>query len=678
MAWDQQLNDGRSTMMSYTCKILRFLAALILCGQVLRAQPFVHPGGLHTLADFERMKTNVLAGNHPWIDDWSELISDPQAQIHYRTHVQANMGASRQNADLDAHAAYLCALRWYISGDDTFANKATNILTTWALAVNQRPSGTDIPGLSGIPIFDFALAGEVLRAYPGWRMEHFGAFTNMMTQYLYPVCHDFLDRHNEACISRYWANWDACNMGAILAIGVLCDDTNKFNEAIAYFKGGAGNGAISNAVYFVHPDGLGQWQESGRDQEHTQLGIGVFGAMCEVAWNQGVDLFGYANNRLLAGAEYVARCNLSEPVPFKVYNNCDDVKQFYVSNLGLGRVDDRPVWELIYNHYVVRRGLSAPNVQKMAQLVRPEPGSVDHFGYGTLAFTLNSTVSPYRPPLAPTPTNLTASAGLERVILKWSPSSGDAAQGYRIQRATNVNGPFTTIRAWANNTFPEYEDVGVSNGMTYYYAVAAINQAGTNQNSAPVSATPSAPGPLPPGWAQKDIGSVSSAGIASYAKVGNNTFVIGGDGADIGGKADSFSFACTSVTNDFSFTARVLVNGSIKVGLMMREDLDADSRAVAITVGETGGRETRFRTRSSVGARMTAQSGNDYSYVPVWYRLQRNGNVFTAWQSADGVTWFKVGSSIVPMKAKYFAGFAVVGSTATFDNVTLAGISAAP
>ncbi len=652
-------------------KTLLFFVALFVCGQVLHAQPFVHPGGLHTRADLERMRTNVLAKNHPWIDDWNKLIADPQAQTNYRTHVRANMGASRQNADLDAHAAYLNALRWYISGDAKFANKATNILTAWATTVNQQPSGTDIPGLSGIPIFDFALAGEVLRAYPGWRSEHFNVFTNMMTQYFYPVCHDFLNRHNNACITRYWANWDACNLGAILAMGVLCDDTNKFNEAIDYFKGGAGNGAISNAVYFLHPDGLGQWQESGRDQEHAQLGVGLLGAMCQVAWNQGVDLFGYADNRLLAGAEYVAQCNLSEPVPYTTYNNCDNVKQFYVSNWELGRLDDRPIWELVYNHYVVRRGLRAPNVQKMAQLMRPEHGSTDHLGYGTLTFTLNAEASPYPPsPLAPTPANFTALAGVGRVKLKWSPSSGDTAQGYRIQRATNATGPFTTISSWAASTLPEYDDTRVNNGTTYYYVVAAINQSGTNANSAPASATPSAAGPLPAGWAQQDIGAVTSAGSASYAKIGDDTFVVRGGGSDIGGKADSFSFAYKSVTNDFTFTARVLINGSVKVGLMMREGLAADARAVAVTVGETGGREAKFRTRSTAGHSMSTQTGNDYSYAPVWFRLQRSGNVFTASQSADGVTWFKVGSSTVTMAPNYFAGLAVVASTATFDHVT--------
>ena len=49
----------------------------VVCGKTAFATSFVHPGGLHTLADLERMRTNVLAGNHPWIDGWQQLLRDP-------------------------------------------------------------------------------------------------------------------------------------------------------------------------------------------------------------------------------------------------------------------------------------------------------------------------------------------------------------------------------------------------------------------------------------------------------------------------------------------------------------------------------------------------------------------------------------------------------------------------
>ncbi len=616
------------------------------------------------------MKSNVLAGNHPWIDDWNKLITDSEAQTTYKAAAQANMGVSRQRADADAHAAYLNTIRWYISGDTNYAECAARICNEWSAAVNQVPTGTDIPGLSGIPIFDFALAGEVLRIYPGWKTSGFGTYTNMMVRYLYPVCHNFLAHHNDACISAYWANWDACNLGALIAMGVLCDDTNKFNEGVNYFKTGAGMGSISNAIPYLYAANMGQWQESGRDQEHAQLGVGLLGSACQVAWNQGLDLFGYSNNRLLAGAEYVAQYNLWKSVPYTYYNNCSSSKNFWPSINGRGRLD-RPIWELIYNHYVARQGLSAPNTTAMAKVMRPERGNGDHFGYGTLTFTLNAAASPYPPsPIPATPANLTATAGISLVTLRWA-SSGDTAQGYNVRRSTTSGGPYTSIASWTARAEPGYTDTRVADGTTYYYVVAAINQSGTSANSAQASATPAAAGALPAGWVRQDIGVVASAGGASHASAGGNTFIVSGNGAGLGGAADSCSYACMPVTGDLAFTGRLLINGRAKVGLMMRETLDANAKTLALTLGETGLRGTRFGTRASIGGSMSAQSGNDYTWTPVWYRLQRSGTTFTASHSPDGVAWFTVGSISVTVATNYYAGLAVCGGAAIFDNVTI-------
>jgi len=637
---------------------------------------FTHPGGLLTLTDLNRMKTEVAANAHPWIDDWNVLIADPLASSTYTNHATANMGTSRQLADQDAHAAYLNAIRWYISGDTSYANRAVTILNAWSAAVNVVPTGTDTPGLIGIPIFDFALAGEVLRIYSGWDTTHFTQFTTMMTTYLYPVVNDFLTNHNGAAIDHYWSNWDACNIGAKVAMGVLCDNQTIYNEGITYYETGAGNGSIMHAVNPMYNSGaLGQEQESGRDQEHAQLAVGLLASVCQVAWNQGLDLYAYASNRLLAGAEYVAQTNLSKTVPYTYYTNSDQANQCYISINGIGRLDDRPIWEMIYNHYVVLQGLSAPNVQAMAQLMRPEHGSSDHFGYGTLTFTLSAAASPYPPSsIAPVPTGLTATAGVGQVMLQWN-SSGDTAQGYTVQRATTSGGPYTTIASWTANTTPQYTDTDVTNGTTYYYVVAANNQSGTSANSTQASARPVVSGALPSGWAQQNIDTSNSAGSASFASVSNGTFVLGGYGTSIGGTADSFSYAYKSVTGNYTLIGRLLIDTSgtsNKVGLMMRDSLNANSMAVAVTLGETGGRETKFRTRLSNGANMTAQTGNDYTWMPVWYKLQRSGNTFTAYQSLDGVTWYIVGSSTtVSMANTYYVGLVACGSTtATFDNVT--------
>jgi regulation of enolase protein 1 (concanavalin A-like superfamily) len=640
-----------------------------------QARAFVHPGGLHTKADLDRMKSEVAAGAHPWIDGWDRLIADPKAQNNYRASPQENMG-SRQQAQNDATSAYLNAIRWYISGDKSYADCAVRNLNGWSAKVNQVPHGNDQPGLGGIPIGNFALAAEILRIYPGWAEEDQVRFKHMLLTYFYPACDDFLTYHNGGGNTRYWANWDTCNILAVMAIGVFCDDDEKFDQAVTYFKTGAGNGSILNAVNNLYPGGLGQWQESGRDQAHALGGMGLLAEACQVAWNQNVDLFGYSDNRLLAGAEYTAQYTLWKGVSYTYYTNADNAKQFYISTNYHGRLDNCQFFELLYNHYVVMKGLSAPNVERFAKVMRPENGNADLFGYGTLTYTLKADASPYPPsPVPPVPMDLTATAGIERVDLKWSPSGAYSTQGYNVLRATASEGPYNTVFSTTTNTSPRFTDTTVINGTTYYYVVSAINQAGASANSVPASATPVVGGPIPEGWVDGDVG--KAHGSSTYAGAANKTFVVVGEGAGIKSTADDCHYVYKTVTGDFTITARLIANkGNVdKTGLMMRESTDTDSPTLALTLGERGGREARFRTRRSKGEEATTQFGCDYTWTPVWFRLQRAGNIFTASQSSDGSAWFVIDTSTCPLAASYLVGMVAASgndaesATATFDNV---------
>ncbi|MEO7100184.1 MAG: alginate lyase family protein [Luteolibacter sp.] len=664
--------------MNYFCRTL--LGVLLPLAIILpaSAQNFVHPGGLHTRADLERMKTKVAAGEHPWIDGWNLLIKDPKAQDNYRARPAADMG-SRQRAQDDATAMYYNALRWSISGETRYADCAVRIANDWASTVHERPYGDD---LSGIPIGSFALAAEVLRAYPGWSKNDFNKFKEMMVKYWYPKSSDFLKNHRNGPVSRCWANWDACNMVAVLGIAVLCDDRAKFKEAVEYFKTGNGMGSILNAVPFVYPGGLGQWQEAGRDWAHTMGGQGLLAEFCQTAWNQGLDLFGYDDNKLLKGGEYAAQYTLWKGVPFTYYTNADNANQSYVSTNYKGRLAAAH-FELLYNHYVVRKGLKAPNIKAFAEMKRPEPGEIDIFGYGTLTFTLDAAASPYPAFSAPpAPQNLTATAGIGRVGLAWAPSGAYTAHGYEIFRsAANggpYGGPFTSIYSTNNWTTPSYTDTKVESGTTYYYAVAALNQAGTSEKSVPVTSTPAAGGALPAGWIQADLGEAKANGETKYADVANHSFVIDASGTGIGGTTDGCNFVSHTFSGDFTITARIIDrHGDVaRVGLMMRESTDPNAKTLAMTLGDAGGRQARFNTRSTTGGKMNSQSGNDYTWLPIWFRLQRVGDVFTAFQSPDGTTWFSAGTSTVPMSASYQVGLAACGgakgpSTATFDNVIL-------
>lgn len=661
-------------------KSLGFLLLLFVISLVspATAQNFAHPGGLHTQADLDRMKTKVAAGEHPWIDGWDLFIKDPKAQNNYKARPAANMG-SRQRAQDDATAMYYNALRWYISGDTSHAECAVGIANDWASTVSERPYGDD---LSGIPIGSFALAAEVLRVYPGWSKGDFAKFKGMMVKHWYPKSSDFLKNHRGGPVSRCWANWDACNMLAVLGIGVLCDDREKFNEAVEYFKHGPGMGSIMNAVPFIYPGGLGQWQESGRDWAHTMGGQGLLAEFCQTAWNQGVDLFGYDDNRLLKGGEYAAQYTLWQGVPYTYYNNADNANQSYVSTNYKGRLAATH-FELLYNHYVVRKGLRAPHVKAFAEMKRPEPGEIDIFGYGTLTFTLDAAASPYPAFSAPpVPQDLTATAGIGRVDLAWSPSGAYTAHGYEVFRATASGGPFTSIYSTNNWTTPAYTDTKVTNGTTYYYVVSALSQAGASGKSAPVSAKPAAGGTLPAGWTHASLGKAKAAGETKYADAANHSMVIDATGTGIGGESDGCSFVSRACSGDFTITARLIDRrGDVsRMGLMMRESLNARAQALAVTLGDVGGRQARFGTRDKTGGKMAEQSGNDYTWLPIWFRLQRVGDVFSGFQSPDGISWFPVGTSTVAMSKNYLVGLAASGggdkakdaSTAAFDNMTLA------
>jgi hypothetical protein len=362
---------------------------------------FTHPGGLHNWGDLNRAKVRVAAGDDPWLSGWNRLIANGHAQSTWQPNPQATIirGGTGENYGIlynDIHAAYQNALRWRVQGTTAHGDCARNILNAWSARLTTVTGNADRFLAAGIYGYQFANVAELMRDYPGFDLAR---FKTMMLNVFYPLNNSFLVNHNDACITNYWANWDLCTMNSILAIGILCDDAAKYDQAVNYFKNGAGNGSIRHAIPFVYDDqGLAQWQESGRDQGHTLMGIGQMGAFCEMAWNQGEDLYGYDNNRFLKAAQYVAKYNLGQDVPFTKYTwgtgqDCAYREHTVISAASRGQV--RPVWEILHFHYTRRRYLSVPSISAMAAQVRPEggggdygstSGGFDQTGFGTLAY----------------------------------------------------------------------------------------------------------------------------------------------------------------------------------------------------------------------------------------------------------------------------------------------------
>ncbi len=82
------------------------------------------------------------------------------------------------------------------------------------------------------------------------------------------------------------------------------------------------------------------------------------------------------------------------------------------------------------------------------------------------------------------PTNLNATAGINKVSLNWNAVAG--VTGYNVMRSTVGGGPYASV---ASISVTSYSDVGLAAQTTYYYVVAALNGGGQSLDSPEVSVT---------------------------------------------------------------------------------------------------------------------------------------------------------------------------------------------
>jgi fibronectin type 3 domain-containing protein len=449
---------------------------------------FVHPGLLHTQDDFDRMCNRVAHGADPWTMGFNYLTSQGYAQLGANprplaTVIRGGTGENYNQMIIDIDRANYLALRWKVTGDVRYADLAVVFLNSWASTMTTLTGNADRFLASGLYGFGWANVAEIMRTYPGWAAADISKFQTWLLNIYYPMQHDFLVQHNGAYITNYWANWDLSNITGMIAIGIFCDRQDIYNEAVDYVYNGAGNGSFGRAIYYIHPGNLGQWQESGRDQGHTIFGVGLVAEICEMAWSQGLDLYSYDNNRLLAGAEYVAKYNAGYDVPFWTYAWGTGVNGTWSSQPGVSpasRYGGGPGYELVYNHYVNRKGLAAPWMKARAEALRPEGISGDYQAFGTLTASLDPIATGATPTLTARETN-------GAIELDWWGSA--YATGYNVYRATSTNGTYSKIGTTAANIFTYTDTSSTTTPGSYYYKVSGILSSGETALSTAAHAT---------------------------------------------------------------------------------------------------------------------------------------------------------------------------------------------
>lgn len=225
------------------------------------------------------------------------------------------------------------------------------------------------------------------------------------------------------------------------------------------------------------------------------------------------------------------------------------------------------------------------------------------------------------------------------------------------------------------------------------------------------------------GWSSQSIGDVD---VNGYGSLDNGVLTVKGNGklgkeeGSISGTSsadatdDAFHYVYREVSGDVEITAKLESISSVDnhafAGIMVRDDLDADAASAALGLSWT-------KTDESVGvpwgmylAGRNVKGGNfDYlgetlddvgtaenqgvilrpavkfkdgaAELGYWMRLVRSGNDFTAYCSADGVSWELMGTRTVEMDETIYIGFAAESNraaneieqinTARFSNIKI-------
>jgi hypothetical protein len=321
---------------------------------------FRHPGLLHSNEELAFIKARIQSGDKPWTGEWLkmdawckrllEIDAEPRRVIVRGPSNRPDQGSTELQRD--ASAAYSLALAWCLSGEKRYAKKAASFLDAWSAKLEDL-EGHDTKLLSGMACVKLVNAGELLRHTDnGWKVDKQDRFEAMLRGVFYDPIKDFYPTAN--------GNWDAAMIQTMLGMGIFLDDRKMFDRAANYYRHGEGNGAITK--YFNES---GQCQESGRDQAHTQMGLGFLGVACEMAWKQGVDLYGEADNRLALGFEYTAKYNLGHEVPYESYTSVEGrYKYKRISDDSRGRF--APIYERAVYHYHYRKGMEMPFTREAA------------------------------------------------------------------------------------------------------------------------------------------------------------------------------------------------------------------------------------------------------------------------------------------------------------------------
>lgn len=599
------------------------------------------------------MRHGVRNNVEPLLEGFEKLREHPSSQVSYKPHpfadeIGRNPSVNFTEFDSDANAAYQCALMAAITGENRYAGLAGEIVRGWSASL-QRVSGADAVLMASLGPFKFVNAAEILRSLGELSPSDTAACTAMLRRAILPAILDFAPFAN--------GNWDTAAIKTMLAIAVFCDDPILFERATSYYLHGDGDGRLAHYIYEN-----GQCQESGRDQQHTQLGLAHLGDACQIAWNQGWDLYGAHDNRLLRGFEYTASYNLGRQVDFQP--DLDRTGKY--RHKAISEPSSlRPIYEQIFAHYHVVRGFPTPNLAKAVERIRPEGPSqgADHTGFGTLLYA-RIVEDPDTPAPNVAPISLHSKHTVRGIQLDWL--APRTRRSFDLQRAG--------MRWHVPSGATHYTDTHTNEGHLYTYRFSAL----AGDCFSPLPATIAAG--LPHGWKSWPLGLSSDTAKTQFdGKV--FTLITAGKGLLQPEDDGLFVAAPASATHlAVRFIPQVASQAAV-FGLAYRTGSEQNAPCVVLLLGpaqgdvERHGWALRFSARdfsgeiSSISQMELPTPVVQYGRLmkPVWFRITRRDSSVIAAYSLDGHAWMKAGESRMLLRGR----MGLIGASGTTEVSTV-------
>lgn len=635
---------------------------------IVPVRRLAHPGVFNSQEDLDRLKYRI--NQQPGataVAGWNQMIASSYASLSYQHVPYSNVvvmasGTTPSESQFrqDGHAARAAALRWVITGDTRYRDKARTILDDWANTfVTMSPaSGTstaqiELEAAWAAPIW--VSAADIIRYYDdgaaGWSSAAITKFDSMLN-YLHTQAVKAATRDN---------NWGASAALTMIAVGEYQNDRARFDAGVQTWRDRlAGVNAVVSNNGFIN--------EVCRDTVHPQYTLQVMMQGAEVAWKNGVDLFGATISGGTSPQFAINLENFGQLFLGLIEPPCS--ASFLTNYDYLDEQSHSGAYDIACNHYVNRAGSTALPTYTNMVVSHWRPGGWDEHFCSWSTFTHG---------------DLSAGIPVLTGFALWNTASnaaaGTVADGDTINLRALGSTQFTIAAQTAGTVSSvQFQTNGVRCGAASTnapFTLGPMLQPG-NYFLRAVPAQHFGGGDLPgdalmsfvrvmdlsTNWQLREIGTPSMPGWV--AESGAN-LVLAAAGTNVAGVRDQFGLVSAEIAGDLQLTAFIVgvqaMTGVSQGGLMVRDGTSPGARCLFLSLRTGATNNVVFQCRGVDQGTIT-----NVATAPMadacWLRLLRLGNLFTAYYSLDGKAWTALGAAVATLSQPVRAGLAVASGAA--------------